>query len=209
VYRRFRPDWRMIARVRRRSLRRVSRVGQFLDVVDETIQRPLAVHLRAAAQRKAIEPLVRANIAEHRLHGGKPLPIRLASCWRIDARSHARGVRRAVGVSASVQERNAVDRRRVGRAQTLRAQRSRAAVTLCAAKVCADIDVLFFDHYQQAQRLTDIASAMRRGPQLRHPVLPRRSATVVRSRSVVRASAITRHALDESRLESRRIRPRV
>jgi len=59
----------------------------------------LAVHFGAAAERKAIEPLVRAPSAEHRLHGGKPLPIRLASCWRIDARLPARGVR---GPSVSV-----------------------------------------------------------------------------------------------------------
>jgi len=144
----------VIVPVLRRSLCRVGRVGQFLDVVYEARERPLAVHFRAAAQREAIESLVGAQIPKHRFHRGEPLPVRLASRRRIDARLHARGVRVPVDVDASAKERDVAGQRGVRRAQALRAQRTQTAVALRAAKVRADVVFRFPIAVAAIQRLT-------------------------------------------------------
>ena len=67
-------------------LRRVPVMGQFLDVVHEAVEQPLPVHLRAAAEREAIEALVVAHVPEHWLDGRKALAVARAALGRIDAR---------------------------------------------------------------------------------------------------------------------------
>ena len=42
---------------------------QLLDVVHQTVELPLRIHLRSAAQGKAVEPLVVSEVAEHRFDG--------------------------------------------------------------------------------------------------------------------------------------------
>ena len=75
------------------SLRGIPGVCQLLDVVYQAKQQPLAVHLRALAQREAIEPLVVAQVAKHRRHGAKALLIPLAPRGGIEALLHAHRVR--------------------------------------------------------------------------------------------------------------------
>ena len=123
----------------RRSLCRVARVGELLDVVHQAIERPLPIHLRATAQREAIEPLVVAQIREHRLHGRDASAVVRAALGRINPRSHTRRVRlarrgRGAG-DPRMKEGDVPHRRRVRRAQTLRAEGTGHAVTLRPAKV--------------------------------------------------------------------------
>ena len=75
------------------QLRRISVVGEFLDIVDQAEELPLALDFRPAAQREAIEPFIVAQIAEHRLDDAKPLPVEPPTVRRIDAAFHSRRVR--------------------------------------------------------------------------------------------------------------------
>ena len=107
------------------DLRRVARVGQFLDVVHETVELPLSMHFGAAAQREVIEPLVMPQIGKHRLDGGEALPILRAADVGVDAHLHPHRVRLAglsrVLLDAPAKEGDVPHRRRVGRAKTLSA----------------------------------------------------------------------------------------
>lgn len=49
---------------------------------------PLSVHLCLASQRKAVKPLVVAQVSEDRLHGGHAPTIQSAATWCIDCLSH-------------------------------------------------------------------------------------------------------------------------
>ena len=107
----------------------------------EAKEQPLAVDLRAAAQREAIEPLVVSEVAKHGLHGAKALAIQLAPRGGIETLLHAQRVRLGVRILASTKEGDIADHRGVRRPQTLRAQRTRRAVALRAAKVFAHVPV--------------------------------------------------------------------
>ena len=48
---------------------------QLLDVVHETVQVPLRVHLGLAAQVEPVQPLVVADVGKHRLHGAHALAV--------------------------------------------------------------------------------------------------------------------------------------
>ena len=61
---------------------------QLLDVVRHAIQLPLPVDFLFAAQRKAVEPLVRTQVAEDRFHRRKTLTDAPAPGRTIDARFH-------------------------------------------------------------------------------------------------------------------------
>ena len=65
---------------------------QLLNVVHQTEQMPLCVHLGLSAQREAIQLLVVTQVAKHRLYRGHPLPIAFASLWAINRLFHALGV---------------------------------------------------------------------------------------------------------------------
>lgn len=68
-----RPSWRASG-CAAGPLGGVPRVAQLFDVVDQAEELPLPVHLRAAAQREAREPLVVPEIGKDRLHRRKRRP---------------------------------------------------------------------------------------------------------------------------------------
>jgi len=83
---------RVILRVLRCLLRRVARVGEVCNVVHETRERRWAVPLRAAAERKAIESLVGAQITKHRLYRRELSSLHPASRRCVNARACVRAV---------------------------------------------------------------------------------------------------------------------
>lgn len=64
-------------------------VRPLLDVVDEGERLPLAIDFRVDAQREAVEPLVVAQVAEHRLDGGEapvvPVATFMSTCLGMDS----------------------------------------------------------------------------------------------------------------------------
>ena len=50
------------------SRRQLSIIRQFLDVVHQAIQLPLALYLSLPAQTEAIQAIGRSDVAENRLH---------------------------------------------------------------------------------------------------------------------------------------------
>ena len=62
---------------------------QLLDVVHETVQVPLRVHLGLAAQVEPVQPLVVADVGKHRLHGAHTLAVQAPAQGRVDGRAHA------------------------------------------------------------------------------------------------------------------------
>ena len=67
---------------------------QLLDVVHQAEELPLRIDLRLRAQRETIQPLVVAELAEHRFHRGKASAIQRAAALRIDGPLHEVGVAR-------------------------------------------------------------------------------------------------------------------
>ena len=63
------------------GLRRVAVSRKFLDVMDQAEELPLAVDFPTTAQRKAIEPFVVAEIAEHRFDGAKARAVPPPPVW--------------------------------------------------------------------------------------------------------------------------------
>lgn len=61
---------------------------QLLDVVHQTVELPLRIHLPLSAQREAVQPFVIAEVAEHRLHRRKTPAIQRSSPWTVDGRLH-------------------------------------------------------------------------------------------------------------------------
>ena len=71
---------------------------QLLDVVHQAEELPLRIDFLLPAQREAVQPLVVAEVAEHRLHRGEAPAIQLPSAFRIDGPLHALAVaHRAAG----------------------------------------------------------------------------------------------------------------
>jgi hypothetical protein len=56
-------------------LLRIPVMRQLLDVVHQAEELPLRIHLPLSSQREAIQPLVVADVAEHRLHRGEASPV--------------------------------------------------------------------------------------------------------------------------------------
>lgn len=67
-------------------------VPELFDVVHQAVQLPLPIDLAASAQREAVEPLVVAQIAEHRLDGGEARGDHPFAFRGIDAPLHPLGV---------------------------------------------------------------------------------------------------------------------
>jgi hypothetical protein len=114
-------------------------VGQFFDVVYQTVQLPLCVDLVAPAQRDAIESLVGADVREHRFHGGEALRILRATLGRVDPCAHLCAMIHALGAHAPAKERHVAHRRGVAGAEACGAEGARPAVALRATKVFPDV----------------------------------------------------------------------
>ena len=69
-------------------LRRLAQLRPLLDVVDQGEQLPLPVHLMSTAQGEVIEPLVVADIAEHRLDCREASAVLFSTERAVDARTH-------------------------------------------------------------------------------------------------------------------------
>ena len=82
------------------ALLRIPVVRQLLDVVHQGVQLPLPVHLGLAAQGEAVELLVVAQIAEHRLHRGEAFAVFGSAVFAVDALLHALGVNVFAGLLA-------------------------------------------------------------------------------------------------------------
>ena len=67
-------------------------MGQFLNVVYQAEQLPLYIHFHPAAQGEAVQFLVVANIAKHRLYGGKASAVLGTSFRTVDTLFHFVGV---------------------------------------------------------------------------------------------------------------------
>ena len=109
----------------------ISMMRQLLDVVNQAVEVPLGVHRRARAQGKAVEPLVVAQVAEHRFNGGQSPAVESFSALAVDRSFHAGSElqRRALifGEECHLPRRGAL---RV--AQTLVAKGAGQAVALCS-----------------------------------------------------------------------------
>jgi hypothetical protein len=75
-----------------RGLRGVSGVRELLDIVHETEELPMRVDFGAFAECEAREPLVPAQVAEHRLDRGETAAVPRAALRGIDPPLHARRV---------------------------------------------------------------------------------------------------------------------
>ena len=89
---------------------------ELLDVVHQAVELPLRIDFRFASERKAVEPLVVSDVAEHWLHGGKALPVAPAACFAVDLAFHPLGVGFRVVVLAG-EEHHLAHRGAVGVAQ--------------------------------------------------------------------------------------------
>ena len=63
-------------------------IRQLLDIMHHAEQLPLTIHLGFPAQRKAVQPLVAAQVAKHRLHCCKSSRDHLPARIRIDFLFH-------------------------------------------------------------------------------------------------------------------------
>ncbi len=67
------------------------RFRQLLDVVYQTIKRPLRIHFGLATQREPVELLVVPDIGKHWLNGGHALAVEFASPGAVNGPLHALG----------------------------------------------------------------------------------------------------------------------
>ena len=65
---------------------------QFLNVVNQTVQIPLRVHLGLRAQGESVQSLVVAQVPKNWLDDGDPAPIKLATPVAVYGLLHALGV---------------------------------------------------------------------------------------------------------------------
>ena len=73
-------------------LLRIPVMRQLLDVEHHAIELPLRIDFGLTSERKAIESLVVAQIAEYRLDRGNAPGIECAACCRVDAPFHSLGM---------------------------------------------------------------------------------------------------------------------
>ena len=64
---------------------------QFLDVVHQTVELPLRIHLRSTSEREAVELFIVSQVAEHGFHRGKTSAVSDASFRAVDTQFHFAG----------------------------------------------------------------------------------------------------------------------
>jgi len=92
-------------------------IRQLLDIRHHAIQLPLPIHLGFSAQRKAIQTLIAAQVAKHRLHCCKAARDHLSACIGIDFLFHPFDMI-LTGIAFALQERNLPGLDLLGCAQT-------------------------------------------------------------------------------------------
>ena len=63
-------------------------VQDFLNIVNQAVEHPLNIDFDPPSKRKSIEPLLRSNIAEYRLHDPQPFTVGTAALHRVDLLLH-------------------------------------------------------------------------------------------------------------------------
>ena len=101
---------------------------QLFDVVHQAVELPLRINLLLSAQREAIQSLVVAEVAEHRLHRGETPPIELPAPCRIDRLPHDLGVARLTAGRLAAKEADLAGLGDVRLAQALLAVRAGLAI---------------------------------------------------------------------------------
>ena len=107
---------------------------ELLDVVHQGEQLPLPVDLGLPALREAVQPLVVAQVGEHRLHCREAAPVQCSAFGAVDALLHSFGVNVLAGQLAG-EERNLPRPGLVGRAQASIALRAGHASAFAAAEL--------------------------------------------------------------------------
>jgi len=74
------------------SRRQLSVIRQFLDVVHQAIQLPLALHFFLTAQTEAIQALGRSDVAEHGFHHRHSVAVDLFASRAVNPVFHPVGV---------------------------------------------------------------------------------------------------------------------
>src|SRR5689334_2400651 len=67
----------------------VAMVRQLLDVVNQTIERPLHVYLPLRAQREAVQALIVPQVREHGLHRCNASTVKRTAAFGVDRLAHA------------------------------------------------------------------------------------------------------------------------
>ena len=78
---------------------------QLLDVVHQTVELPLRIHLPLLSEREAIQLFVVANVAKYRFHRGKAASVFRLAFRAVDTGFHLVGEGRRA-VSLALKERN-------------------------------------------------------------------------------------------------------
>ena len=107
---------------------------QLLNVVHQTKEMPLRIHLLLSAQRETIEPLVAAQVTEHRFHRRHALPVAFTPIDAINRLLHALGVGQRRGL-LFVEERHLAGRGSIRVTQTTLAQVARPTTSLTPLKL--------------------------------------------------------------------------
>ena len=115
-------------------------IRQLLDIMHHAIQFPLSIHLGFSAQRKAVQTLVPAQVAEHRLHCRKAACDHLAAGVRIDFLLHHLDMVIA-GIAFALQESDLPCRGLLGGTQTFLTSFARYAILFGATEFQRDITV--------------------------------------------------------------------
>ena len=110
-------------------------MGELLDIVDQAEELPLPVHLLAATQREAVQPLIVPEIREHRLHRREAAAVVRAPLRGVEPTLHLLRVRLDRGQRAALEEHHLTGRRFVRRAQATLTMRARHAVAFRAAEL--------------------------------------------------------------------------
>ena len=119
-----------IAPLSGRLLRDLRNPHEFRDVVCQTAQQPLPVHLRFVAQRKSVEPFVGPPRAEHRLYGAESTAIQASALDGVDLLLPHMGVLHRLGLTTEEHGLSVLRLRRI--AQALLTTRTATAQLLAA-----------------------------------------------------------------------------
>ncbi len=101
---------------------------QLLDVVHQTEELPLRIHLLLPAQREAIQPLVVSEVGKHRFHGGEAPAIEPPASFGVDRPLHAIAVAQRGAGRLAMEEADLPGLRHVGLPQALVAQGAGSAI---------------------------------------------------------------------------------
>ena len=125
------------------SLSRIAMIRQLLNIMHQAVQLPLPIHLGFSTQRKAVQALIAAQVAEHRFHCRKAARDHQSTGIGIDFLLHPLDMI-LLFIAFSLQERNLSCFGFLGGAQTFIAQRARYAILFGATEFNRHIPCLLY-----------------------------------------------------------------